>query len=136
MLDHIFSSSVKLVGIVGTIFGTVTLAEMKSGAAYADWFTGLERMGSFFLLALLFLAGAWGISKIVPGFLAGIERTKDQFLTELKEERLSREKSVDAFRDMLGAHKDELGKKLDEGNNLTRKLVEEITKRPCQIDRK
>jgi hypothetical protein len=131
MFDHIFSSGLKLVGIIGAGLAGVTLSE----SAHNDQsllVTGIERMGSFFLIAVFVLAILWGLGKLVPQILSGLEKTKDQFLSELKEERASREKSVDAFREMLGSHKNDLGEKLDEGNKLTRELVAELKGRPCQ----
>jgi hypothetical protein len=131
MFDHIFSSGLKLVGIIGAGLAGVTLSE----SAHSDQsllVTGIERMGSFALIAIFVLAILWGLGKLVPQILAGLEKTKDQFLCELKEERTSREKSIDAFREMLGAHKNDLGEKLDEGNRLTRALVDELKSRPCQ----
>jgi len=131
MFDHIFSSGLKLVGIIGAGLAGVTLSE----SAHSDQsllVTGIERMGSFALIAVFVLAILWGLGKLVPQILSGLEKTKDQFLCELKEERTSREKSVDAFREMLGSHKNDLGEKLDEGNRLTRALVEELKSRPCQ----
>jgi hypothetical protein len=131
MFDHIFSNGVKLVGIVGAGLAGVTISE----SAHSDQsllVTGIERMGSFALIAVFVLAILWGLGKLVPQILAGLEKTKDQFLSELKEERASREKSVEAFREMLGAHKNDLGEKLDEGNRITRELVAELKCRPCQ----
>ena len=131
MFDHIFSNGLKLVGLIGAGLAGVTLSE----AEHTDQsllVTGIERRGSFFLIAVFVLAILWGLGKLVPQILAGLEKTKDQFLCELKDERASREKSVEAFREMLGSHKADLGEKLDEGNRLTRELVAELKSRPCQ----
>jgi len=131
MFDHVFSNGLKLVGIVGAGLFGVTLSE-TGHSDQSLLVTGIERMGSFALIAVFVLAILWGLGKLVPQILSGLEKTKDQFLSELKDERASREKSVEAFREMLGSHKADLGEKLDEGNRLTRALVDELKSRPCQ----
>jgi hypothetical protein len=131
MFDHVFSNGLKLVGIVGAGLFGVTLSE-TGHSDQSLLVTGIERMGSFALIAVFVLAILWGLGKLVPQILSGLDKTKDQFLSELKDERASREKSVEAFREMLGSHKADLGEKLDEGNRLTRALVDELKSRPCQ----
>jgi hypothetical protein len=97
---------------------------------------GLERMGSFFLVAVFVIAVLWGLNKLVPTMIANIEKTKDQFLEALREERHSREKNVDAFRDMLREHKIDIVNKLDEGNKIMKGLAGNLDSRPCQMTKR
>ena len=129
--DNIISSTVKLAGLVGSgVFG-LSIASITNDPT--TWVPGLERLGSFLLIAVFVIAVVVGLAKLIPAILAIAERTKDQFIVELKEERISREKGVEAMREMLAAHKNDLGAKLDEGNRITRDLVDQLRGRPCLL---
>jgi hypothetical protein len=132
MIDHIVANAIKLAALCGGGILAFAGAEVIGGPDSPILVQGIERMGSFALVAIFVLAVLWGLSRMIPPFLAGIEKAKDQFLAELREERKAREGMTDAFRDMLSAHKNELGAKLDEGNRITRELVHELRARPCQ----
>lgn len=102
----------------------------------------IRELGSFGLVAVFVLGVLWLCWKALPVLITMLERTKDQFVAEIKEERIAREKSVDAFREMLKSHKGDLGDKMDrikesidEGNDIVSSLVTEISQRPCQKER-
>lgn len=139
MINELFSQSLKIAGLCGSAgIGVQLLA--SDDIMPTSWIQGFERMGSFFLIAIFVLSIMWLVNKIIPLVMVALEKTKDQFLDELKEERVAREKSLEAMREMLQAHKSDLGQKMvdvrsavDVGNKIAGELVDELKKRPCQI---
>lgn len=89
-----------------------------------SWVVGLERMGSFALVAVFVIGTLWLIGKTLPILLQMFERTKDQFVAELQAERAAREKSVEAFREMLQSHRTETVNAIREQTALISKVIE------------
>ena len=127
---HDLSFSIAKLGLF-TGSGLLGLASIDTQTG--GWVVGLERMGSFALVAAFVLGTLWLASKALPILLGMFERTKDQFVEELKLERMAREKSIDAFREMLHVHRSETVAAIKEQTGYVARLVDQLEERPCQI---
>lgn len=61
-----------------------------------------------------------------------MDASQDKFLAELREERNTRERTEDAFREMLHAHKAETVAAIHEQTRFFAELLDELRSRPCQ----
>lgn len=163
MINELFVQTSKLV-VAGGAAQFVILAAATSAEENLNlgpWVAGLRELGSFWLVAVILLGVGWFLKKYVPiileqqekrytSFFTTIEALRVSNETSLNAERVLREHSMDAFREMLASHKTDLGGKLDgikdsnkaslgevtkqleEGNKITENLVNELKSRPCQ----
>lgn len=111
--------------IKATIGSTVGMAALAATSQFADEWSptakmvieGLERMGSFFLLALVFVVVLLGLWKGLPAIMQWIRDRDTQFTTQLdrsrasreageQSEREARERAFVEFRTMLKEHTD------------------------------
>ena len=141
MIDGVFQHGVKAALVTaGTLWSwSVATAGIGDEQLFGMSVNTIRELGSFGLIAVFVLGVLWLCWKAIPVLIAMLERTKDQFVAEIKEERIARERSVEAFRDMLKSHKSDLGDKMDsikdsidEGNDIVSSLVTELSQRPCQ----
>lgn len=160
MLNEITCQVVKSCLVTGVgIFGFLaTTADIQDERIFGVSVGVVRELGSFGLIVVLVLGVLWLFKKAVEiavpkmveflektssNFLGELEKTREGHAAEMVAERAAREKSVDAFREMLQAHKSDLGNKLDAirettaaGNTISEKLVTELETRPCQIKTK
>lgn len=124
---------------LGGVFGSVTLATGSFGPE--SWLVIFEK-GGFLLLTLLCIAFfVWLVlPKMMDWLRAYLERLENRnviqlegFMQELKEQRLSRERTEDAFREMLQSHKRETVGAISEQTGYVKELVKELKGRPCQV---
>jgi urocanate hydratase len=121
----------------------------------------IRELGSFGLVAIFVLGILWAIKGAAPKALDFLKDAKDGFLSELSairtthaeemtqarianaqelaQERASREAQVDAFREMMSAHRTAMEAQFsalkqinEDGNKAINSLVEELKERPCQ----
>jgi hypothetical protein len=121
----------------------------------------IRELGSFGLVAVFVLGVLWMIKGLAPKALDFLKDAKDGFLNELSairathaeemkqarvanaqelaQERASREAQVDAFREMMSAHRTTMEAQFsalkqinEDGNKAINSLVEELKERPCQ----
>jgi len=153
MFDLLFQCAVKSAVIVAAGIGGIGF--VASGSATDEHLFGISvatirELGSFGLVALFVLGILWSIKAMLPKVLDFLADTKNGFLEELKTtresnsleqaaERASREKQIDAFREMMQAHKASMEAQLsalkevnEHGNSAIRELVAELKGRPCQ----
>lgn len=160
MLQDISCQIIKSCIVTGVgVFGFLaTTADIQDERIFGISVGVVRELGSFGLIVVLVLGVLWLFKKAVEiavpklveflektstNFLAELEKTREGHAAEMMAERAAREKSVDAFREMLQSHKHDLGIKLDAiretsaaGNTLTEKLVTELETRPCQLKTK
>lgn len=117
--------------------GTAVLVASSEVPQEFSLVKSVAEVGSFGLIAF---AGIFLLLRGLPAFLATLERSQTNFLGALEKERDLREKARDDFREMLAAHKKDLGERmsdvnetLEKGNKLTGDLVKELQSRPCRI---
>ena len=131
-------------GAVATAFVGITNPE--------TWVTVWEKGGvalvvvlAIFLLAKMCIPSA---ANWVKGYLEGLEtrnaetqkrweqrmdKSQREFLDEIKEERVTRQNTENAFREMLHSHKRETVEAIKEQTDILRTLGEELRVRPCQM---
>lgn len=157
MLHELTTQIVKAVLVTGMgVFGFLATTDGIQDEKLFGISVGVIReLGSFGLIVVLVLGVLWLFKKAVeiavPKFVQFLEKTTETFLAELEKtreghaaemvaERAARERSVDALREMLAAHKHDLGVNIDKlretaaaGNELTEQMIQELHERPCQM---
>jgi len=152
MIELLFHKSVQgalvvAAGISGIGFAaTAATDEHLFGVSVAT----IRELGSFGLVAIFVLGILWCIKAMLPKVLDFLSETKNGFLEELKTtresnlleqaaERHSREKQIDAFREMMQSHKSSMEAQFlalkevnQNGNQAIHDLVAELKGRPCQ----
>jgi len=115
----------------------IATVDIANGTSVADM---VREFGSFGLIVVLVLGCLWVAKCTAPLVLKSLTDTRDLFLAEIREERLSREKSQDAFREMLQSHKRDTLAALERQTAMLEKqqltfetLIESLEIRPCQM---
>jgi hypothetical protein len=136
--------------VVGTsaIAGSAIIVGITNPETWASiWEKGGVALVVILAAFLIGKATVPAVANWVKGYLEGLEKrnaetqrrweermdhSQDKFLAELREERISRQNTEAAFREMLQGHKTETIAAIKEQTGCVRELVAQLQGRPCQ----
>ncbi len=140
MINEIFLQFGKLTGgYVSAQVGLLLATASPTDSEVSWWVSTVRELGSFGLIAGFVIAVVMMGRALIPRIIDQLERKDVAFLTSLEKERELREHMMDGFRDMLHAHKKDIGEKIDAvntsiqmGNRITQNLGEAIKACPLK----